>query len=79
LYKAVLGGDTTIDTLNGKVKMKVMAGSQNGERIRLKGKGIPAYKKEKEIGDLYVSFQVSIPQNLSPEQVLLFEQLLQMD
>ncbi|HQR92683.1 MAG TPA: J domain-containing protein [Sediminibacterium sp.] len=79
LYKAVLGGDTTIDTLNGKVKMKIRAGTQNGERIRLKGKGIPAYKKEKEMGDLYVSFQVSIPQNLSPEQVMLFEQLMQMD
>ncbi len=79
LYKAVLGGDATIDTLNGKVKMKIRAGTQNGERIRLKGKGIPAYKKEKEIGDLYVNFQVSIPQNLSPEQVQLFEQLMQMD
>ncbi|OYU55655.1 MAG: molecular chaperone DnaJ [Chitinophagaceae bacterium BSSC1] len=79
LYKAVLGGDTTIDTLNGKVKMKIRAGTQNGERIRLKGKGIPAYKREKEMGDLYVSFQVNIPQNLSPEQILLFEQLMQMD
>jgi len=77
LYKAVLGGETTIETLNGKVKMKIRAGTQNGERIRLKGKGIPVYKKEKELGDLYVTFQVTIPQNLPPEQVKLFEQLQQ--
>jgi curved DNA-binding protein len=74
-----LGGDTTLDTLDGKVKLKIRAGTQNGERIRLKGKGIPAYKKEKELGDLYVSFQITIPQNLSPEQIALFEQLLQLD
>jgi curved DNA-binding protein len=79
LYKAVLGGEVTIDTLNGKVKMKVRAGTQNGERIRLKGKGIPVYKKEKELGDLYVTFQVTIPQNLPPEQSQLFEQLSQMN
>ncbi len=79
LYKAVLGGDTTIDTLNGKVKVKIRAGTQNGERIRLKAKGIPAYKREKEMGDLYVSFQVNIPQNLSPEEIALFEQLMQLD
>lgn len=79
LYKAVLGGEATIDTLNGKVKMKIRAGTQNGERIRLKGKGIPVYKKEKELGDLYVTFQVTIPQNLPPEQIQLFEQLMQMN
>lgn len=79
LYKAVLGGEVTIDTLSGKVKMKVRAGTQNGERIRLKGKGIPVYKKEKELGDLYVTFQVTIPQNLPLEQSQLFEQLSQMN
>src|SRR5688500_805632 len=48
LYTALLGGETTIDTLNGKVKLKVNPETQNGTKIRLKGKGFPVYKKEGE-------------------------------
>ena len=40
LYTAVLGGEITIDTLNGKVKLKVKPETQNGSKIKLKGKGI---------------------------------------
>lgn len=75
LYTAVLGGDTTVDTLNGKVKLKVAAGTQNGTKVRLKGKGFPVYKKEGSFGDLYVTFQIQIPDKLSPRQVELFKEL----
>ena len=75
LYTAVLGGEVTIDTLDGKVKLKVKPETQNGTRIRLKEKGFPVYKKEGEFGDLIVTFQVKIPTHLSGKQKELFEQL----
>ncbi|MER3465475.1 MAG: molecular chaperone DnaJ [Chitinophagaceae bacterium] len=75
LYTAVLGGDITVDTLDGKVKLKVKPETQNGTKMRLKGKGLPVYKKESEHGDLYVTFNVKVPTNLTPRQKELFEEL----
>ena len=79
LYTAVLGGEVTITTLTGKVKMKVNAGTQHGTRIRLKGKGFPIYKQEGEAGDLYVTYEVQLPINLTKEQKVLFEELSKLD
>ena len=75
LYTAVLGGEIIIDTLDGKVKLKVKPETQNGSKIKLKGKGIPVYKKENEFGDLVISFQIKMPTNLTDKQKELFEQL----
>ena len=75
LYTAVLGGETTVDTLSGKVKLKVAPGTQNGTKVRLKGKGFPVYKQEGHYGDLYITYQVKIPANLSEKERELFTQL----
>ena len=75
LYTAVLGGEIIIDTLDGKVKLKVKPETQNGSKIKLKGKGLPVYKKEGEFGDLVITFQIKIPTNLTDKQKELFEQL----
>jgi curved DNA-binding protein len=75
LYTALLGGETTIDTLKGKVKMKVTPESQHGTKIRLKGKGFPIYKKEGLTGDLYVTYEVKLPVNLTEKQKALFKEL----
>jgi len=75
LYTALLGGDTTIDTLNGKVKLTVTPETQSGSKIRLKGKGFPVYKKEGEYGDLYVTYTVQLPVNLSDKEKALFTEL----
>jgi curved DNA-binding protein len=75
LYTAVLGGETMIETLDGKVKMKVSAGTQPGAKVRLKGKGFPVYKQEGEHGDLYVTYDVTLPTNLTEKQRELFTQL----
>lgn len=77
LYTAVLGGDITVNTLNGQVKLKVLAGTQNNTTVRLKGKGFPIYKNEGEYGDLMVTYHVIIPTNLTEQQKNLFRQLQQ--
>lgn len=75
LYKAILGGDLTMDTLDGKVKLKVKPETQNGSKVKLKDKGFPVYKKEGQYGDLYITYNIKIPSNLSDEQRSLFKQL----
>jgi curved DNA-binding protein len=78
LYTAVLGGEATVDTLSGKVKLKVNPGTQNGAKIRLKGKGFPVYKKEGEYGDLYITYHIKLPTQLTEEQKELFTRLSKM-
>ena len=75
IYTAVLGGELMLDTMNGKIKLKVGAGTQNGSKVRLKGKGFPVYKKDGEFGDLYVTYQVAIPTQLNEKQKELFAEL----
>lgn len=76
LYAAVLGGDVTIsDFNNSKLKLKVAAGTQNNTKVRLKGKGFPVYKKENQFGDLYVTYNIKIPTDLSEKQTELFNEL----
>ncbi|MBK5719577.1 J domain-containing protein [Dysgonomonas sp. Marseille-P4677] len=75
LYTAVLGGKETVDTFTGKVKLNVEAGTQNGTKVRLRGKGFPVYKKEGQFGDLIITYVVEIPTNLNQEQKELFERL----
>lgn len=75
LYKSLLGGEEIIDTLAGKVKMTVAPETQNGTKVRLKGKGFPVYKKEGEFGDLYVTYQIQIPTGLTAKEKELVEQL----
>ncbi len=75
LYTAILGGELMVDTLDGRVKLKVKPETQNGEKMRLKGKGFPVYKKENEFGDLYVTYQIKIPTGLNDKQKELFTEL----
>ncbi|MDP4285630.1 MAG: J domain-containing protein [Bacteroidota bacterium] len=75
LYTALLGGEKTIDTMSGKIKLKVNPETQNGTKIRLKGKGFPVYKKEGQFGDLYITWNVKLPTNLTEKQKELFTEL----
>jgi len=75
LYSAVLGGEITVDTFDGKVKLKVLSGTQNGTKVKLKGKGFPVYKKEGVFGDLYITYQIVIPTQLTEKEKELFEEL----
>ncbi|HXB95133.1 MAG TPA: DnaJ C-terminal domain-containing protein, partial [Puia sp.] len=75
LYTAVLGGEITVDTLTGKVKLKVKPETQNGTTMRLKGKGFPVYKQEGQYGDLYVTLDLQLPAGLTEKEKELFRQL----
>jgi len=75
LYTAVLGGEITLNTLDGKVKLRVNPETQNGSRVKLKGQGFPVYKNEGQKGDLIVTWAIRIPTNLSEKQKALFTEL----
>lgn len=74
LYTALLGGEIAVDTMDGQVKLKVKPETQSGTKVRLKGKGFPVYKSSKK-GDLFLTYQVVLPKNLSPEEKELFKKL----
>ena len=75
LYTAMLGGEIIIETLTGKVKLKVPPESSTNSKIKLTGKGLPKYKVKNEFGDLIITFQVENPKNLTVEEKALFEKL----
>jgi curved DNA-binding protein len=75
LYKAILGGEVTVNTFNSKVKLNVKPETQNGTQIKLKGKGFPVYKKEDVFGDLYITYNIKTPTNLNNKEKELFKEL----
>lgn len=75
LYTALLGGEITVDTFDGKVKLKITPETANDTKVKLKGKGFPVYKKEGEFGDLIVTYQIDIPTKLSEKEKDLFKEL----
>lgn len=79
LYTALLGGEQLIDTLEGKVRLKVKPETQTGTKVRLKGKGFPIYKKEGQAGDFIVTYHVKLPTNLTEQQKELFRKLQSMN
>ncbi|MCA9991373.1 MAG: J domain-containing protein [Anaerolineales bacterium] len=75
LLTAVLGGKASVPTLNGPVNLTIPAGTQGGRRFRLRGKGMPNPQAKGEYGDLLVHINISVPQQLSPAERQLYEQL----
>ncbi|SDE27698.1 curved DNA-binding protein [Pricia antarctica] len=75
LYKALLGGEIQVDTLSGIVKLKVKPETQNDTKVKLKGKGMPKYKRENHSGDLYITYKVTVPKNLTDREKELFTEL----
>ena len=75
LYTALLGGDHVVETMDGKVKLTIKPETQPDTKVRLKGKGFPIYKQDGQFGDLYITWQVKLPTNLTDQQKDLFHQL----
>ena len=74
LSDAVLGGSKEIDTVTGKVRIKIEAGVQSGKILRLRGKGIPSINGYGK-GDLLVHINVWTPKKLSKQQKEFFESM----
>lgn len=72
---AVLGGEADVDTLNSTVQLKIPPESQNGQRFRLAGQGMPKLNSAKSRGDLYVTLRPKMPKDLSDEEKELLQQL----
>lgn len=68
LKTALIGGEALVETLDGKVKLKVKPIVQPGSKVRLKGKGFPIYKGDGKCGDLIVTYRVKLPTSLTQEQ-----------
>jgi curved DNA-binding protein len=75
LFTALLGGEISVPTMGRAVMVKVGAGTQSGQKLRLAGKGMPKLKAKGQFGDLFVVIQIAVPKNLTPEQIKLAEQL----
>ena len=75
-WEAVLGGPVTISSLRGKVNLRIPAGTNNGQQLRMRGQGLPKGKSG-ETGDLYVVITVQLPTELSTEERELWEKLSQ--
>jgi DnaJ-class molecular chaperone len=74
VFTAILGGEAEVETLSGKIKLNVPAGTQPEQVFRLAGRGMPSVKNKNEKGDLYVRLKVQIPKYLSAKQRELLEE-----
>lgn len=76
LTMAILGGETSVRTLEGHLLVKVRPGTQLGTTIRLSGKGIPHLRsvRREDRGDLYIRLMIRIPEHLSRRQRQLLEE-----
>ena len=78
ITEAVLGSKKEIPTIYGNVELTIPSGTQNGEKMRLRGKGIENVNTKRK-GDMYVVTKVIIPEKLTRDQKKLFESLSETD
>jgi curved DNA-binding protein len=74
VFTAILGGEAEVETLDGKIKLTVPAGTQPEQVFRLAKRGMPHVKNANEKGDLYVRLKVQIPKYLSAKQRELLDE-----
>jgi curved DNA-binding protein len=72
---AILGGEVEVQTLTGKVALRIPEMTQNGRQIRLGGKGMPLLGSSEKRGDLYVRVRVKMPEQLTDEERTHIEEL----
>lgn len=75
LYTALLGGKVNVSTIDKTVELTIPPETPNGKVIRLRGLGMPLVHQPNQRGNLYVTVNVVLPQNLTQEEKRLFEQL----
>lgn len=75
VFTAMLGGEVEVPTMMRPVRMKVRAGTQSGQKLRLAGKGMPKLRQDKAFGDLYARVMVTVPHSLDAAQTEWAEKL----
>ena len=75
LYTAVLGGEAVVHSMDGNYALKIPAGTQPDQLIRMSGKGMPKLNQNGNRGDLFARIRVSLPRNLNARQTELFRKL----
>jgi len=78
VYKAALGGEEIVDTLSGRIRIKIQPETQNEKMLRLKGKGFPVYNHPGQHGDLYIKTVLHLPEKLTDKEKDLFRQLAEL-
>ena len=73
--QAALGATVEVPTLTGKARIKIAAGTQSGQILRLQGKGLPELNS-RIIGDLIVNINVWTPKNLTKDEKAVIEKLM---
>jgi curved DNA-binding protein len=73
VWRAVLGGEASVPTPDGSVRLKIPEGTQPGRKFRIKGRGLPTGASTR--GDFYVQLVVTLPTALTPETRALWEKL----
>ncbi|MDP4126629.1 MAG: J domain-containing protein [Bacillota bacterium] len=74
-YRAVLGGEVSVRTFGGEVRLKIPPLAQSGKRFRLKGKGMPNLEHPKQYGDLFAQLSIVLPENMSTQEVTVLRDL----
>jgi len=72
-WEAVLGASVPVPTLDGAVTLKIPAGSTAGQKLRLRGQGLP--REDGGRGDLYAVLEIAVPARVGPEEKKLWEKL----
>lgn len=78
VYKAALGGELKVQTLDGKVKLNIPPATQNGSMFRLSNRGLPEFKNPENRGNYYIKVSLSLPENLTQEEKRLYKKLEQL-
>jgi len=73
-WEAVLGAEVVVPTLGGRVKVRIPPGTNNGQKLRVRGQGLPRGQGG-ERGDFYVVVDIQLPEKLSDEERALWERL----
>jgi len=75
-WQAALGGELRVPTLEGHARLKIPAGTQGGQRFRLRGHGLPTAAGAR--GDLFVEAQIQIPRKLTERAREIWSQLAEL-
>lgn len=74
-YRAVVGGEVSVNTFDGEVRIKIPPLSQSGKKFRLKGKGMPKLEHPTQHGDLFAKLSIVLPENMSPLELTALRDL----